>query len=187
MKKYAYMFKAAALLALVKTAMIAAPLSSAEPSLKVGLVNFKSCVENSKIGKQEQANFDGLKKQAEMTMQQREREINELAGKLQDADYVDSLSKEAEADLKYKYKTMSQEVMQQQQQLYQTLSQANFKIIQKLTEDVNQAAKIVAEKNGYDMIMNDEAFFYFGKKLDISPLVVAELDATFDAKPETKR
>jgi len=149
---------------------------------KVGVVNFKSIVESSQIGKQEQANFEALKKQAEQTMQQKEKDLQELATKLQDADYVESLSKEAEADLKHKYRTMSQEILQQQQQLYQTLSQANFKIIQKLQDDVNKAAKTVAEKNNLDMIMNDEAYFYFNKKFDVSAQVVQELDAQFAEK-----
>lgn len=181
MKKHAQtMFKTLALIAV----MTAGSLSAAEAPPKVGIVNFKSCVENSKIGKQEQGNFEILKKQAELAMQQKEKEITDLATKLQDPDYVDSLSKEAEADLKHKYRTMSQEAMQHQQQLYQTLSQANFKIIQKLTEDVNKAAKIVAEKNGLDLVMNDEASFYFSKKLDVSPLIVNEMDAALEAKPE---
>lgn len=176
MKKYALnLFKAAAFLTIM-AAFSAGSLTAANESPKVGIVNFKLCVEKSKIGKQEQANFELLKKQAEQTMHQREKEITELAAKLQDPDYVDSLSKEAEADLKHKYRTMSQEIMQQQQQLYQTLSQANFKIIQKLTEDVNKAAKVVAEKNNLDMIVNDEAFFFFSKKLDISQLIIDELD-----------
>lgn len=173
-----------ALIALAATPAMAADQDSYSIK-KIGFVNFKSCVESSKAGKQEQANFETLKKQAEQTMQQREKEISELASKLQDADYVDSLSKEAEADLKHKYRAMSQELMQQQQQLYQTLSQANFKIIQKLTEEVNKAAKIVAEKNGIDVVLNEEACFFYSKKLDVSNLIVQELDVMFDA--ETKK
>lgn len=177
-------WKAACFSLIALVAFASAPLAAADADSfsikKIGFVNFKSCVENSKAGKQEQTNFESLKKQAEQTMQQREKELSELASKLQDADYLDSLSKEAEADLKHKYRTMSQELMQQQQQLYQTLSQANFKIIQKLTEEVNKAAKVVAEKNGLDVVVNEEACFYFSSKLDVSNLIVQELDATFE-------
>ena len=59
------------MMGLSATAIAALILCSAAPnsgndsskSLKVNVVNFKTCVEQSKMGKQEQANFEALKKQ----------------------------------------------------------------------------------------------------------------------------
>lgn len=42
-------------------------------SLKIGVVNFKRCVETSKLGKLEQANFEALKKQMESVLGEKEK------------------------------------------------------------------------------------------------------------------
>lgn len=145
---------------------------------RVGVLNFKECVEKSKLGKQEQSTFESLKKQAEQIMIQREKDIGEVAAKLNDADYLESLSREAEAELRHKYKTISQEIAQQQQQLYQTLTQANYKILQKLTDEANKAAKVVAQRENLDMVFNDESTYFFANRLDITNLIINEMDAS---------
>ncbi len=113
---------------------------------KIAVVNFKQCVELSKLGKQEQASFEALKKQAESVLQEKEKTLTEIAAKLDDSDYLDSLAPEAEAELKHKFRNLSQEMNQDQQRLYNALSQANFKIVQKLTDEVTKAASEVAKK-----------------------------------------
>src|SRR3990167_4018615 len=78
-------------------AVSAASVQAAE-ALKIGVVNFKYCVENSKLGKEEQANFEGIKKKMEEVLEQKEKALTEIAGKFNDPDYLDTLSAEAEAD-----------------------------------------------------------------------------------------
>jgi len=143
---------------------------------KIAVVNFKQCVELSKLGKQEQASFEALKKQAESMLQDKEKVMTEIAAKLDDSDYLDSLSNEAEAELKHKFRNLSQEMNQDQQRLYNALSQANFKIVQKLTEEVTKASGEVAKKMGYDLVLNEESAFFFGAKLDITSEVTKLLD-----------
>lgn len=157
-------------------------LSAAEQNgaLKIGVINFKKVVENSKMGKQEQASFEALKKQAEKMLQDKEKEMSQIASKLDDPDYLDSLSAEAEAELKHKFRLLNQELQQNQQQLYQTLSQANFKIVQKLNEEVNKAAEKVAKDEKLDIIFNDEGTFFFSEKLDKTDLTVKALDENLD-------
>lgn len=160
-------------------------IDAAEPTApKIGVVNFKECVDRSKMGKQEQASFEALKKQAEQVMQQKEKTLQEISAKLNDPDYLDSLSPEAEAELKHKFRALSQELAQQQQQLYQTLSQANFKIIQKLTEQVNQAANSVAKEMNLDCVINEDACFFFSSKLDITSAIIKKMDDTFSKNEE---
>lgn len=143
---------------------------------KVGVVDFKSCVEKSKLGKKEQANFDNLKKQMEGVLEEKEKTLTEVSNKMNDPDYLDSLSQGAEAELKHKYRTMTQELAQHQQQFYQMLNQANFKIIQKITESIAKAAKTVAANKGLDIVIHDESTFYFAPTLDISNDVIKVLD-----------
>lgn len=171
----------------------AAPCSASDvPSNpKVAVIDFKKCVEQSKLGKQEQGNFEALKKQMEKSLEEKEKEYNELAGKLNDPDYLDSLSPEAETELKRKFRALNQDMQQIQAQFYQTLQQTNFKIIQKLQEEVKKAAATYAEKNKIDFIANEEGSFYANPKLEISTDIVAIMDQRFekdkleekDAKP----
>lgn len=149
-------------------------------TLKTRFINFKNVVEKSKLGKQEQGSFETLKKQMETVLEEKEKTLNDMMTKLENADYLDSISPEAETDLKRKFRALSQELNQQQNQYYQTLNQANFKIVQKLTEFVNKAANKVAKRDSIDMIVNEESTFFYNPVLDISEQIVAVMDEDFE-------
>ncbi len=155
----------------------AAPSLAAEPIAPphVGTVSFKTVLEKSKIGKEEQAHFDQLRKQMEQSMEKKEKELNDLAPKFSD-EYLDSLTPEAEADLKEKFKTLSQELTQEQNRYYQTLNQANMQVVQKLFDMISDASKAIAKEKGLDLIINDESCFYKADKLDISADIIKKLD-----------
>lgn len=199
MKKQFFVFTAtiAAFIALIATStMYAAPASAdvdlieatatsqQQQPLLVRVVNFKSCIELSKLGKQEQANFEGLKKQLEGLLEQKEMELQEIAAKFNDPDYLDSLSAEAENELKHKYRTLSQDVAQHQNFYMQTLSQTNQKIMQKLADAVQAASEKVAKAKGYDFILNEEMSFFHGEKYDVSKEVIALMDEAFVPSPK---
>lgn len=151
--------------------------------LKIALTNFKTCVEKSKLGQKEQSAFDGMKKQMETILMEKEKALREVATKFNDMDYLDSLSQQAEAELKQQYRSLNQEFNQQQSQFYQTLSQTNMAIVQKLTEEVTSASQKVAKDNGIDIVLNEESAFYTSPAIDISTLVVKVMDENF-AKEE---
>jgi outer membrane protein len=154
-------------------------------NLKTRFINFKNVVEKSKLGKFEQGNFETLKKQMEVVLEEKEKSLNDMMAKLDNPEYLDSISPEAETDLKRKYRALSQELSQQQNQYFQTLNQANFKIVQKLTEVVNKAADKVAKKEGIDMIVNEESTFFYNPSLDISDKIVAALDEEYEKELKT--
>lgn len=155
----------------------AAPMgNNNSANLKVRIVNFKTCVEQSKTGKQEQAAFDALKKKMETSLEDKEKVLTDLATKMEDADYLDSLSPEAETELKRKFRALSQEYTQQQSQFFQALNQTNVKVIQKLNEIVAKAAHTVGQEQGIDLILNQEASFYNSDDLDISKDIVIVMD-----------
>jgi outer membrane protein len=158
---------------------------AADKAAKVRVVNFKTVVEKSKVGKQEQDSFEALKKQMETVMQEKEKTLNDLMAKLDDTNYLDSISAEAEGELKRKFRGLSQEMQMQQQQYMQTLQQANFAIVQKLNEMVSKATQEVSKRDKIDLVVNDEGTFFFDKDLDISDQVVTEMDKGFE--PEKKK
>src|SRR5690349_20074135 len=57
--------------------------------LRIALVNFKTCVEKSKLGQKEQAAFEGMKKQMETILVEKEKAVAEVATKFNDMDYLD--------------------------------------------------------------------------------------------------
>jgi|694.fasta_scaffold01263_2 outer membrane protein len=177
--------KIAICLTLGLASLFSQSLCSAEQnSLKIGVVNFKHCVEQSKIGKKEQAQFEDLKKQMENVLAEKEKALNEMATKFNDADYLDSLSPEAETELKRKFRAQNQDLAQLQNQYMQSLQQTNFKVIQKLNEMISKAADTIAKKERYDLILNEEAAFFFTSGIDLSSKVIAILDEDFEKMPK---
>lgn len=163
-----------------------APVSSTKP-LKIAVVNFKTCVEQSKSGKQEQASFDGLKKKMETTLEEKEKSLTEIANKLEDPDYVDSLSPEAETEMKRKFRNLNQELSQLQNQYMQALNQTNVKVIQKLNDLISKASATYAQQNNIDTVLNSEGAFYSSPALDISKEIIAMMDQMFEKEAsETK-
>lgn len=153
----------------------------------IKVVNFKTCVEGSKLGKQEQASFDALKKQMETSLGEKEKVLNEMASKFEDADYLDSLSPEAETELKRKFRQLNQEYNTLQNQYYQTLNQTNMKIVQKLTDVVTKASESVAKQSNIDLILNDEACFFSAKPLDISSQIIVSMDQMFEKEENNSK
>lgn len=154
--------------------------------LKIAVVDFKECVEKSKLGKQEQGNFDALKKQMETILEEKERALNDIASKFNDIDYLDSLSPEAEAELKRKFRALNQELTQQQSQYYQALNQANIKIIQRITDTISAASKEVAKKYKIDLVLNEDSAFFKTNSLDISPFVITVMDEVYEKEAKNK-
>lgn len=166
--------------ALLCSATPALTSQSSSQSVKVSIVNFKTCVEQSKSGKQEQASFDALKKKMESTLEEKEKTLTEIANKLEDPDYVDSLSPEAETEMKRKFRALNQELSQLQNQYMQALNQTNVKVIQKLNELISKASATYAQQNNIDAVLNSEGAFYNSPALDISKEIIAIMDQQFE-------
>lgn len=147
--------------------------------LKMGFVNFKSCMEQSAQGKQEQGTFEALKKQMQESLEKTDKELNEIATKLQDQDYMDGLSPSAEEELKTRFQSLSQEFGRYQNQYYQILNQANFQMLQALHAQVSTAAEKVRQRKELALIMNEDSVFAFADSLDVTSEVVEEMDRRF--------
>ncbi|NDD58732.1 MAG: OmpH family outer membrane protein [Chlamydiae bacterium] len=145
-----------------------------------GIVNFSNCITDSKLGKEEQSSFENLKKQMSFQIEDIEKQIGELASKFNDPDYMDGLSPEAEDELKIKIRSLNEELNRYQNQFYQVLNQANMKIIQTLSATINTASEKVAKDKKLHMVVNKEACFFYNPNLDITNLVIAEMDKSYE-------
>lgn len=150
--------------------------SYAAEATKIGIVSFKTCLEQSKVGKQEQANFDAMKKQMETVLEEKGKALEAIEIKKRDADYLDSLSPEMETEFNRKARTLENEFMQLQNQYMQTLNQANVKILQKLNDLITAASKEIAPAHQLDLILNDEACYFSAPSLNISNEVAKKMD-----------
>lgn len=160
--------------------LAAGSLVAGESPAKVGVVNFGTCVTDSKYGKQEQTSFESMKKQMTTLIEDTEKQLREISEKFQDKDYLDGLSPEAEEEMKVKFRNLSEELNRYQQQYYQVLNQANYKLIQTMGKNINTAAEKVAANKGINMVVNQEACFYCLPSLDITSEVIKEMDKNFE-------
>ncbi len=166
------------LLAIALTGLTAFSSLSAK-ELNVRYVNFKTCLEQSELGKTEQGIFEDMKTKMETSLQDKEKSLNDLAAKLNNPDYLDSISPEAETDLKRKFRALNQELSQLQNQFYQVLQQTNMKVVQKMNAAVAEAAKEIALVQKIDLILNEETCFYQTTVLDISDQVIKTMNKHF--------
>lgn len=167
------------LVTLLTLALVSTGIGQAD-DLKLGFVNFKSCLEKSKQGMQEKNAFEALKKQMHETLESTDKELEQIAKKLEDQDYMDSLSPVAEEELKHKFQALSQEFSRYQNQYYQLLNQANYKMFQSLHELVSSASDKVREKLTLSLILNEDSVFSFASSLDVTEAVIEEMDRLYD-------
>jgi len=168
--------------ALLTLGFCAGGFAASDPKPSVGIVNFSNCMTDSKLGKQEQASFESLKNQMSSLLEDTEKQITEVANNLNDAEYMDGLSPEAIDEMKNKYRGLSEEMNRYQNQYYQVLNQANMKIVQEMGKNIQEASEKVAKNKKLTMVMNKEACFFHTPTLDVTNLVIAEMDKTFEQK-----
>ncbi len=154
--------------------------SHASAKQELGVVDFATCIQDSKFGKREQEHFEALKKQLHSILDDAEKQLNDVISKLQDQDYLDSLSPAGEQELKQRFQSLNEELNRYQGQYYQIMQQANMRIIQSISMQINRASETVAKSKKVPMVINKEAAFYFDPGLDITRSVISQMDKEFE-------
>ncbi len=162
------------------TAFILAGLQLCAAEQKVGIVNMENIFMETKLGKQEQASFETMRKQFATLLEDTEKQLRDLNEKLSDKDTLDGLSPEAEAEMKNKFAQLSDEMNRYQQQYYQFMQQGQHKIMQTVFGGITQASEKLASAKGYTMILNKQACFYSAPTLDVTADMVKEMDKNFE-------
>lgn len=155
-------------------------LFASENAPQGAVVDFTACLTQSKYGKKEQENFESLRKQITSVMQETEKQIKEISEKLEDPDYVDTLSPKAEEEMTLKRDSLLQDMNRYQNELYQTLSQAHYIIQQKLHANVSKAAEKIAKNQKYPFVISKDSCFYYTPDMEITDNVLDEMDKNFD-------
>lgn len=152
----------------------------------IGVVNFSSCVTDSKTGKKEQENMENLRRQMASLMENSEKELREISAKFEDTEYLDSLTPKAEEDLKVRYQALQEELGRYQQQFYQVLNHANYQLVHKMSAQIAAASEKIATDNHLDYVINREACFYVRSDFDVTPLIIQEMDKTYDLEAQNQ-
>ncbi len=159
---------------------VSSGLLALDSSIVIGVVNFATCVTESKYGKYEQEQLEKVRGQWNTILEETEKELKEISAKFEDQEYLDSLSPEAEEELKVKYKALNEDMMKYQNQLYQVLNQANYFFLQKMANSISKASEVVAKDKHLDMVMNKEACFYHKPNMEVTQLVISQMDKNFE-------
>ncbi len=165
---------------LTSLAALTGACEAAESPANIGVVNFASCITDSKLGKQEQASFEALKKQLSTLLEDTDKQLVEINNKLNDPEFMDGLSPEGEDELKNKFRMLNEELNRYQAQYYQVLNQANMRIVQLLSSNIGTAAEKVAKDKHLSMVVNKEACFFFATQLEVTNLVIDEMDRVYE-------
>ena len=153
---------------------------AAEPAMTFGIVNSMTCFNESKLGKQEQANLEGMKKQMSSLMEDTEKKLSEITTKLNDAEYLDGLSPEGEAELKANYQSLSEQIGPLPEPILPSAEPSAHEDWANCGREHHAASEKVAKQKKLTMIVNKDACFFYNAQLDISPLIVTEMDKLFD-------
>ncbi len=162
------------------TAFILAGLQLCAAEQKVGVVNIENIFMETKLGKQEQASFETMRKQFATLLEDTEKQLRDLNEKLNDKDTLDGLSPEAEAEMKNKFAQLSEEMNRYYQQYNAFMQQGNQRIMQTVFGGISQASEKLAAAKGYTMILNKQACFYSAPTLDVTSDMVKEMDKNFE-------
>lgn len=159
--------------------LLSASAVAAADEMRVGVVDFKTCLESSYLGQQETNKLEAMRNEMVSTLESKEKLLTDVMNKLRKPEYLDTISPQAEEELQKQYAQLSEEISMLQNQAYQTLNQAQMKMIQTLSEQISKSSEYLAREQNLDMIINQESCFYFKRPLEITPLVVQELNRHF--------
>lgn len=174
MKKRQF-FIAAALLFCLSSAK-----SFAEEKIPYGIVNFPSCLQESKYGKEEQASFDKVRERMVALITDIEKQLNEIATKFSDPEFVDSLSPEAEQEIKANFQSLSEEHSRYQNQYMQVMQQEHMRVMQAMKGYVSTASDAVRKRKNISLVVPEEACFSYEPSYDITKAVIEEMDKNYD-------
>lgn len=146
----------------------------------IGVVNFGTCFSESKFGKKEQESFENLRKQMTSLIENTDKELKEVAGKLEDPEFIESLSPKAEEELRAKQQALNEDMGRYQNQFYQLLQHANYQMMQKVNNTISTAAEKVAKEMHLDYVINREMCYYISSDHDVTQSIISEMDRLFD-------
>lgn len=167
--------------------LFTAALAFAEEPIKVGVVDIESCFEKSYLGQQEHAKVEALRNEMISMFETKQKEFRDVAEKLNNPDYMDTLTAEAEKELEQKARALSDELQLLENQSTQALHQAQAKMSQNFKTEIDKACEYIAREKDLDYIVTTHSCFYYKKPADMTPLVISEMNRHYQPEKDSKQ
>ncbi len=148
-----------------------APLAMAK-ELKIGVVDLQKVVRQSEAGKEAlaklQKKFETLRQQ----LQAKEQELKKFKDDLEKK--APLLSPEARQEKERQYQKMLREFQAQREDAQYEMRQAEQKALQPILKDLEQVVKQMAEKEGYDLILEKKmpGVYWTSPAIDLTDHIV---------------
>ena len=153
--------------------------------LKIGVVDFRTCIEKSYLGQEEQTKLEAMRNEMINSLEDKNKLLTEVMDKLKKPEFLDTISPEAEEKLQKEYAQLSEEIQYMQNQAYQALNEAQMRMFQTMNEQVQKSSEYLAREHGLDLVINQEHCFYYKRPLEMTQLVIQELNRHFQPDKST--
>ena len=145
-----------------------------------GVVNFQTCMEKAKIAQDKRRELEGFDKQFRVKIDEIQKRCKEIDDKLNNVEYVDSITAEAEENLKKERQAEMQKLMGTQNEFQQIMQQQQMAFSQSFMISLGDAAKKVAKEKGLSHVIAKEACLYYEDNLDLTEDVISKINALYD-------
>lgn len=145
-----------------------------------GFVNFETCMTSSLRGKKEKDLLEKQFLEMEKLVKDLETQANEDHKKLNDQDYLDAITPQAQEELQVSYQRKMEELRRAHLQYSHARQQIQNRFYQILSTDVKRASEIIAKAKNFDAILHSEATFFSSSDFDVTEQVIAEMDRLFN-------
>ncbi len=154
------------------------------PAFNMGTVNMQKCVEKSLVGQKYDKDIRDLETKLKASLDEKQTALKDIADKLKNEDYLDSISPEAEQELQAKGQNMQMELQQLNQQAMQMMQQARGMAMQELSRQIGAASQDVAKERAFSLVISEEACLFTSTTNDVTDAVVAKMNATFEKEQQ---
>lgn len=140
----------------------------------VGVVNVQAILQNSKAGKNIQAQLDKKREEYQKQISAKENNLRDAEKKI-----LDQKDELPESEFAEKRKTFEQDVLSAQklvQNNKRSLEGGFSRALAKLRDDVRETVAEVAKEREYALVLSDDAVIIAEKSMDITDEVIAALD-----------
>gem|GEM_PF-4221427 len=144
--------------------------------LSFGYVSMMFCCTHSQYGKKEMDRLNHESAKIRHYISEVHQQIQELEEKLQDPDYLDCVTPDAEEEIRVRLISLQKEEKRRRRVAEGQLRQMEFQFVQDVSRLAVEAAKHVAEDQKLSFIVKDEQFLYCQNGHDCTNAVVGEMD-----------
>ncbi len=168
-------FKAFYSAILLSAGLLAGTLPAQAADLKIGYVDVKSAVENTR-------DYQAGIKRLEALKSKKQKELNVLLDKINQAEkdlmgQSMAMSPDRLADKQQQLKDMRKDLQRKQQDAQEELVAEKNRLDMNVGSKFQQVMKDFGKKHGYDLIMAKSAFLYVDPKHDVTAEITKLLDA----------